>query len=119
MLHVLLRFGTDRLYPPTSYRLRQWSTIFRPGATFCLYISHLKKACQILNVPICWHDSLHDGRLRGGVENAQGSISCDNIATLQMLHQVAEFEGVQKTLQILRYLSFLCLLRAPSVGVCM
>ena len=32
--------------PPTSYRVRQWSAIFKPGRTFGLYVSRLKRRAR-------------------------------------------------------------------------
>ena len=80
--------------PVSSYRSRQFSSLFRPGPTFGNYINRIKKACQILNVPIDGHDALLEGTIKG-LKNAQEENHFDNLITLPMLKQNIDFEGIE------------------------
>ena len=105
-------------FPPTSYHLRRGSSIFKVGGTFGLYVSHLKKACQILNVPILRHDELLSSVIRG-LNHAKEQSDFDNVVSIGAVRQLVVHEGIQSELSILCFLSFLFLLRVPSEGLCM
>ena len=106
-------------FPPTSYRLRQRSSIFRPGKTFGLYVPRVRKSCQILNSPITFDDSLLQGAIKG-LEHAQGrSNEFPNVADFVLLRKIIDFEGLESQFDLLAFFSFLYLLRVPSEGMCM
>ena len=41
-------------FPPLAHTVLRWGSIFNPGKTFSLYLAHLGKACQLLNIPMTW-----------------------------------------------------------------
>ena len=46
-----------RYFPPRTEIVRQWGSVFNTGGTSSLYVSHLKKAFLLLDIPIDWCDS--------------------------------------------------------------
>ena len=105
-------------FPPTSYRLRQWSALFRTGGTFGLYGTQGKKACQILNVSSYWGDLLLNGAIKGLFCARGNSNDFPNIIDLMALQRIVNFEGIESQFSILCYLPFLFLLRLPSGCIC-
>ena len=106
-------------FPPTSYRLRQRSVVFRPGKCFGLYVSHVRKACQILNLPISFDDALLKGVIKGLEHAQEKSDEFPNIVDLKLLIKIIDHEGIDSQFALLSFFSFLYLLRVPSEGLCM
>ena len=43
-------------FPPTTGIVRQWSCMFATGKTFSIYVAHLMKACQLMQIDTVWRD---------------------------------------------------------------
>ena len=56
---------SGKYIPPTPYRLRQRSALFRPGETFGLYAPRALKAFQIPNISTLRGDSIRKGAING------------------------------------------------------
>ena len=93
-------------FPPTPYRLRQRSALFRPGATFGLYVSHARKACQILNSSIPWRDSLLKGATKGLAHDQDESNEFPNIADVALLKKIIDFECLESQFSLLAFSHF-------------
>ena len=92
--------------PPTAYRLRQRSALFRPCKAFGLYVSHVRKACQILNSPISWGDSLLKGAIKGLAHAQDKSHELPNIADVVSLGGIIDFEGLESQFPLLAFSHF-------------
>ena len=90
-------------FPPTSYRLRQWSAVFRPGKCFGMYVSHVRKACQILNLPISFDDALLKGVIKGLEHAQEKSGEFPNIADLELLIKIIDHEGLDSQFALLSF----------------
>ena len=43
-------------FPPAPTVVQKWSTLFSHGETYQLYVGHLLKACQLLQIDASWRD---------------------------------------------------------------
>ena len=87
--------------PPTSYRLRQWSALFRPVKTSGLYVPHVRRVRQILHISISQGDSLLRGSI-DGLSRSQGkSDDFPNMADVKFAQEIIDFDGVASMFSIL------------------
>ena len=113
---VLQRKGSE--LPPSVDGLLLWSTTFRCRATFCNYLSHLKKACHVARVADAafTHASLAAAKL--AIEKRSGWSARPRMAVrLQVLVQLLERPGALPEGPALGFLfvtAYAFLLRLPS-----
>ena len=104
-------------FPPVAETVLRWSTVFSPGRTFAQYISHLAKACQLLNLPNSWLTPAVRAVSRG-LANAQDlSFRFDNFIQRDLFVRMMNFESLRTETGRLFYIAYLFLLRVPSEGL--
>ena len=104
-------------FPPTTQRVCSWSTLFKAGGTFGLYVAHLSKACMILGIPTDWYDSSVSAVSRGLRKAQDLSGKFDNYMLRPDLQAFIAHESLSSDFGLLGYLSFLFLLRVQSEGL--
>ena len=57
-------------FPPATETILRWSSLFSPGRSFGQYLSHVSKACQLMNLPLNWITPAIRGVAKG-LANAQ------------------------------------------------
>ena len=101
-------------FPPTSENVLRWGTLFNPGRTFGLYISHLPKACQLLPIPPLWLTNAVRGVARG-LENAQDfPLKFENYMSKSLFRALISREPHSTECGRLFYLPYLFIPRLPS-----
>ena len=104
-------------FPPATENILRWSTLFSPGRSFGQYLSHVSKACQLLNLPLTWITPAVRGVAKG-LANAQDiSFRFDNFIQKELFIRLIRFELLSSEVGRLFYLSYLFLLRVPSEGL--
>ena len=107
-------FADKPVFPvgPNTARLR--SCLFRPGRTFAQYLSHLMKATILLQQPTDWM-SPDIRSVARGLANAQDlSFRFQNFMFAEHLLRLIRHVKLATEFGQAAFLSFLCLLRAPS-----
>ena len=101
-------------FPPTSQRVCAWASLFKTGGSFGNYVTHLTKACQILNVSLDWNDSSVAAVARGLRKAHDLGAKFDNYMYRDSLQRFLSHETLSSDFGLLGYLSFLFLLRVQS-----
>ena len=92
----------------------RWGACFNPGKNFSLYLSHLGKACQLLNIPPAWYNNAVRGVARG-LENAQDLIlKFENYIFKTLFRKLIAHESIRSECGRLFYLAYVFILRLPS-----
>ena len=101
-------------FPVHQDVVRLWSFLFRPGRTFAQYLIHLMKACILIHQPTDWM-SPDIRSVARGLANAQDlPFRLQNYLFAGELSRLIWFTKLSTELGQASFLSFLCLLRAPS-----
>ena len=104
-------------FPPTSANVKRWGSLFNPGKTFGLYVNHLAKACQILDIATDWYgDSIR--AISRGLSNIQDlSVKFDNFIFKEIFVALINRGGLDTEIGRLFYVSFIFLMRVQSEGL--
>ena len=97
--------------------MKRWGTVFRPGKTYGLYVSHLAKACQILDIPLDWYDESAHAVARGLTNIRDVSATFDNFIFKEIFRALLAHEGLDSEEGKLFYVSFVFLLRVQSEAI--
>ena len=101
-------------FPPKTHNVLRWSSFFHPGKTFSLYLAHLGKACQLLNISLSWWTEAVKGVAKG-LENAyDASLLFENYIFKQLFRSLIAHETLQSESGRLFYLAYVFILRLPS-----
>ena len=101
-------------FPPTALKVLKRSAIFKHGPTFSLYLAHLGKACQLLNIPPTWYTAAVKGAAKG-LENAQDfSLKFENYIFKKLFRKLIAHETLNSECGRLFYLAYVFILRLPS-----
>ena len=101
-------------FPPTEDSAQLWSATFRPGKTFQNYLSHLKKACALMNHHVDWLTPTVK-EMSGRLINAQDlSFKFPNFTQSKTLIELLTFLKVDSVMGQACFLSYLFALRVPS-----
>ena len=101
-------------FPPTERGILQWSSIFKPGATFGLYTQHVLKACQLVGADVDWLTASVRSIARGLKRARDLSFRFHNFASLDIIKEVLAIEGWNSDFLQAIVISFLFSLRVPS-----
>ena len=104
-------------FPPCSENILRWSTVFSPGRTFGIYLAHVSKACQLLNLPLTWITPSIRGVAKGLASAQDVSFRFDNFIQKDLFVKLIRFELLSSEVGRLFYVSYLFFLRVPSEGL--
>ena len=100
--------------PPSSTVVQQWGTIFGAGRTFQLYVGHLVKACQLLNIDVSWRDDAVRAVIKGLANKPTRIQRFSNSLTPEWLDKLIRLESWESEFALLAYITFLFMMRLPS-----
>ena len=116
-LNSYLRFCALLLipaFPVTPASARRWSAVFHPGKTYAQYVSHLRKACILLQHPTSWFTE-EIKTISKGLRNAQDkTFVFPNFLGAADVLRIIRYEGQLAPMAVVAYLSYLFSLRVPS-----
>ena len=101
-------------FPPLSHNVLKWSTFFHPGGTFALYLAHLGKACQLLNIPPTWYTTAVRGVSKGLINAQDFSLKFENYMFKNLFRKLIAHESLHSEAGRLFYLAYVFILRLPS-----
>ena len=104
-------------FPPTNANVKRWGSLFNPGKTFGLYVNHLAKACQILDIATDWYGNSVRAIARGLFNVQDLSAKFDNFIFKEIFAALIRHEGLDTEIGRLFYVSFVFLLRVQSEGL--
>ena len=101
-------------FPPSATIVARWSAIFSPGKTYSLYLGHLNKACQLLEIDSSWRTDTVKAIAKGLANKPTGEERFRNSLTPSLLGRLIRAESWESAFSRLCYVSYLFLLRLPS-----
>ena len=101
-------------FPHTSANVIKWRSLFHPGRAFSLYLSHLWKACHLLNIhPSRYNSSV--GGVANGLENARGfGLKFENYIFKKLPIRPIAHESLESEDGRLFYIYYVFIHRLPS-----
>ena len=104
-------------FPPATETVLRLSTLFAPGRSFAQYLSHLSKACSLMNLPLTWITPSVRGVAKGLANAHDVSFRFDNFIQKDLFLRLIRFGSPRSEIGRLFYLSYLFLLRVPYEGI--
>ena len=101
-------------FPPSADVVARWSAIFAPGKTYSLYLSHLSKACQLMEIDSSWRTDTVRGIAKGLANKPSLKARFHNSLTPAILDRLMKKESWDSEFARLCFVSFLFMLRLPS-----
>ena len=101
-------------FPPLPATLCQWSTLFRGGRTFSLYLSHLEKVCAVLGVDAHWRTAPVIAAVRGLINLGSARERFHNVLSSEDFQRFMRHETFTSEFGRLGYVSYLFVLRLQS-----
>ena len=101
-------------FPPTTKIVRQWSTIFSTGRTFAVYVNHLIRVCQLLELDCSWRDETIKAIAKGIANKERPTQRFPNSLSPEWLDKLIQNESWDSELARLCYVTYLFMLRLPS-----
>ena len=96
-----------------------WGSVFKPGRAYRNYVSHLKKACFLAELPLAWYTPAVIGIPRGLKAARNTSFRFPNLLYTADLSLIIDELGWEGEFSQLRFIPFLFPLRIPSGALVM
>ena len=101
-------------FPPTITVVFKWSCPFTQGKTYGLYVNHLTKACQILQIDTSWENESVRAAIEGIDNKPPRKFRLHNSLAPQLLGRLIRADSWESHLAGLCYVSCLFFLGPPS-----
>ena len=100
--------------PPSDDIVRKWPSVFAPGRTFGMYISHLEEAFQLLGYSSEWRSPALAGAAKGLVNAMDMCLEIDNSMNRTCARRVTIAETLRTDFGEFTHSPFFLVLRGPS-----
>ena len=101
-------------FPPTSDTVARWSTVFSAGKTFSIYLGHLSKACQLMNIDCSWRNDTIVAIAKGLKNKPMARDKFENSLDPKILDRIVRAETWASEFARICFVTFLFMLRLPS-----